>query len=65
MKFDALTEEIVSLEKIFSMFDLAVCITAQNAHGERFNLVIPGQPLVVYLSQKAGVDYNTEDWLEK
>jgi hypothetical protein len=65
LKFDALTEETVSLEKIFSMFDLAVCLTAQNSNGENFNLVIPGQPLVVYLSQKSGVDYNTEDWLEK
>lgn len=40
-------------------------LTIQNSNGQSLYLVIPGQPLVVYLSQKAGVDYNTDDWLEK
>jgi hypothetical protein len=63
LKFDALTEDIVSLERLFSLFDLAVSITAENKNKERINLVLPGQPLVVYLSQKAGVEYNTKEWL--
>jgi DNA-binding transcriptional MerR regulator len=59
MKLDALTDDIASLENIFSMFELAVCIVAENSNEEKFELVIPGRALVVYLSREAGVEYNS------
>ncbi|MGZ3748661.1 MAG: MerR family transcriptional regulator [Pseudobdellovibrionaceae bacterium] len=61
-KFDALTEDIISLERLFSPFDLAVIMTARNPQGESFGIVIPGQPLVVHLSHIKGEDYNHRDW---
>lgn len=64
LKFDAFTDDIASLERMFSHFDLAVNIAAEDPVGAKFSLVVPGQPLVVYLSQKEGVAYNTQDWLD-
>ena len=61
-KFDALTEDTIALERLFSPFDLAVIITARNAQGDSFGIVIPGQPLVVHLSHVKGEDYNHRDW---
>jgi len=65
VKFDAMTEDLNALENLFSPFDLAVRITVENEKKEQFDFVVPGQPLVVYLSQKDGVEYNTQELLEK
>lgn len=62
LKFDALTEDIVALESLFSPIDLAVVLTLRNGQGESFNIVVPGQPLVVYLGHIKGEEYNHRDW---
>lgn len=64
LKFEAITEDIESIETLFSLFDLALQFTAKNNNEEENKIIIPGQPLVVYLSQKSGTDYNNESWLE-
>ncbi|KYG63218.1 hypothetical protein AZI86_16075 [Bdellovibrio bacteriovorus] len=64
-QFEAMSDDVTSLERIFSHFDLAVLIRMENDKKESFELVLPGQPLVVYLSQKEGVAYNQNEWLEK
>jgi len=64
LKFDALTDDPDSLNKIFSSFDLAATVLAEDPRGRQIALVLPGQPLVVYLSQKAGVEYNSSDWIK-
>jgi DNA-binding transcriptional MerR regulator len=64
LKFDALTDDPDSLTRIFSSFDLATTVLAEDLHGRQIELVMPGQPLIAYLSQKAGVDYNNGKWME-
>jgi hypothetical protein len=60
-----MTEDIGEVETLFSHFDLAVVITAENSRKEQINLVFPGQPLVAYLSQQSGMPHNEDFWLEK
>lgn len=56
--FEAITEDLVSLESIFSPFDLCIILTAENSNKEQFQIVIPGQPLVVFLSERSGIECN-------
>lgn len=55
---EAITEDLMSLENVFSPLDLCILLTVENANKERFQIVIPGQPLVVFLSERSGTDYN-------
>jgi DNA-binding transcriptional MerR regulator len=58
MSFEAITEDLASLENIFSPLDLCILLTAENTKKERFQIVIPGQPLVVFLSERSGTECN-------
>lgn len=65
LHLEAITDEMTSLEDYFCPFDLAVILVARNDRGERIKVVLPGQPLIVYLSQKDGVSYNDLPWTER
>ncbi|WP_413290620.1 MerR family transcriptional regulator [Bdellovibrio sp. HCB337] len=53
--FEALTNQMDSLDKLFSPLDLAISMRAENDRGERFQIVIPYSPMHTFLRRKMGV----------
>ncbi|WP_413576766.1 MerR family transcriptional regulator [Bdellovibrio sp. HCB290] len=64
LHFDAMTDEPESLNRIFSSFDLAATIVAEDSQGHQISLVLPAQPLVVYVNQKSGTEFDGH-WMQE
>lgn len=51
--FEAITKDMATLETLFSSLDMVVVLKIQNVSKESFQIVLPAQPLIVFLRSTA------------
>jgi DNA-binding transcriptional MerR regulator len=53
--FEAITKNMATLESLFSSFDISVSLKIENEAKEHFQIVLPAQPLLVFLKRTEGL----------
>lgn len=58
LEFEAYSNDIQTAEGLFGYHDIAMVLKAENPRNDRFEIVVPGQPLVVLLRAHEGLTFS-------